>query len=643
MHTLRRIPLVCLGLISALIAAAFVLPTTRAASYTNLNPGGPADLHEEVPITFVFVGYEPEDVNQNAFLAALPEEYKPVIRSRLGYGIEEYLGLNYTYDYKVVFADTGYENRLFDYLRSKGTPAPLTAFQQAYNDQNGVLDLPNTTYIDAPSVEKWLARNAPSGVDTTLNTVFFINWWGNKSTPRPGFQHHVYTKIGEPDPDTGYDFGKNRSSRKIIAWGGTTADDEETGLGSTRRVWFHDLSAGPESWSGSYDVENPDLDGDNIPDYRIPAAWEYFSPGGYRTASELTGDLAKLTRYVAINLLFTASPLYPPGYTPERLPQKINLDFNTYDRVPGLYALDYLKPKYVEHEIEELHRETYNSDSREREFTGKAFECFVDWPLRPCYPDRPYPASANLFVYNALTIDKTRDGNADYEVPIINYAIPDALAEYVPLGFADDNYLDGTQSFVFNFLSPGIVAAGYGLTTTSIHEVGHHMSLSHPHDGFDYEQAIEYGPSGEFFFVWAGDEHNSMMSYIDLNWDFSQFDHDNFNRFYMASYIANANAIAAKVLESPDAYKGEAELMMADNAIAQAKSALAAHNYTAAYDFARTAYFSTRGAAKRAGVTVDASQKGVFVKQPLRGEKPSREHFEEATDKSVLLKDRINR
>mgnify|MGYP006137414245 CR=1 FL=1 len=25
------------------------------------------------------------------------------------------------------------------------------------------------------------------------------------------------------------------------------------------------------------------------------------------------------------------------------------------------------------------------------------------------------------------------------------------------LGFADDNYVDGTQSFVFNFVSPGIV------------------------------------------------------------------------------------------------------------------------------------------------------------------------------------------
>ena len=49
------------------------------------------------------------------------------------------------------------------------------------------------------------------------------------------------------------------------------------------------------------------------------------------------------------------------------------------------------------------------------------------------------------------------------------------------MGFADDNYRDGTQSLVFSFISPEIVelALGYGLTTTMIHEVGHHIGLSH--------------------------------------------------------------------------------------------------------------------------------------------------------------------
>ena len=67
---------------------------------------------------------------------------------------------------------------------------------------------------------------------------------------------------------------------------------------------------------------------------------------------------------------------------------------------------------------------------------------------------------------------------------------------------------------------------------------------------------MDYGPEGDFYFAWAGDESNSMMSYVDLNWDFSQFDRDNFNRFHAAGYIVNANAIAEDVLASPNAGLG---------------------------------------------------------------------------------------
>jgi hypothetical protein len=115
--------------------------------------------------------------------------------------------------------------------------------------------------ISASSVEEWLAVNPPAGINTKRNTVFFINWWGDGEKPRKGFKHHVYTKTNEPDPDTGFNFGREDDSRKLIAWGGTTADDEESGLGSTRRVWFHDLSAGPDSFTDNWNVDDPDLTG----------------------------------------------------------------------------------------------------------------------------------------------------------------------------------------------------------------------------------------------------------------------------------------------------------------------------------------------------------------------------------------------
>jgi hypothetical protein len=126
------------------------------------------------------------------------------------------------------------------------------------------------------------------------------------------------------------------------------------------------------------------------------------------------------------------------------------------------------------------------------------------------------------------------EGDADYEVPVFAFNATDELFTCC-LGFADENWADNTQSFVFAFDSPSVRdVSGYGFTTTTIHEVGQHIDMSHPHDGYDYEADVDLGPDGEFYFAWSGDESNSMMSYIDLNWDFSQLDRDNMS-CYMAS------------------------------------------------------------------------------------------------------------
>ena len=121
--------------------------------------------------------------------------------------------------------------------------------------------------------------------------------------------------------------------------------------------------------------------------------------------------------------------------------------------------------------------------------------------------------------------------------------------------------------------------------------------MSHPHDGWDSEMKMEYGPEGDFYFAWAGDESNSMMSYVDLNWDFSQFDRDNFNRFEAGGYIVNANAIAEDVLASPNASLGLAELDAADVEVGLARPAWLVHDYAAVFDHARLAYLHARTAA----------------------------------------------
>ena len=329
-------------------------------------------------------------------------------------------------------------------------------------------------------------------------------------------------------------------------------------------------------------------------------------------------------------MLFTTSPLYPPYITPDRQPRSINLDLNTYEGWRGVDASQqYQTRSLLVRELSELHRVPYNSDTQDLLFSGAARDCYRKWLTdHKCFPSRPqYPPFANLFLFNALNIERLWDGGGEYEGPLLNYVTEDRLSAGI-LGFADDNWIHGTQSFVFSFLSPSITELGYGLTTTEIHEFGHHIGMSHPHDGYDSEIDVDYGPSNGTYFAWAGDEWDSMMSYVDLNWDFSQFDQDNFNRAQTAAYNDQRQCHREGCVEkSPRAGDGLPALRRADDEFGIAAARFAAHDYVGAFDHARLGYNHVRTAASDADVTVIASTNGwTVVLPPVRGKGHQRDY-----------------
>ena len=171
---------------------------------------------------------------------------------------------------------------------------PLTLFQEQYNDESAnerTLDGAKNQYIDAPSVEAWLAgepacwRERPSRRCTS-----------SIARSRTGGTRTSTSRRNEPDPDTDYNFGGVRGHRKVTAWGGTPDNDEENPRGKfadTSRVWFYDLSSGPDGWQDGWNVDDPDVDGDGVADYRIPPAWHY---ARRVHASRLRGDRVALDR-----------------------------------------------------------------------------------------------------------------------------------------------------------------------------------------------------------------------------------------------------------------------------------------------------------------------------------------------------------
>lgn len=543
--------------LSVLVILAMILallPFTPAGATgkvlpRGLEPGKFVTFEQEIPINLVFVGYEEDQVNTGEVLDVLPAAYDPIVRYPEFYGLHgRPLGLHFDFAYNTVFTAKKFEDRFFKYLTTIGQPGDPTAYQTNYNDmETNVLDVTAPVlYIDAPTVEKFLMQNAPGlGVNVLRGyTIFFINWYS-----RPDFKFHVYTKTDVIDPDTGYNFGEQRATRKMIAWGG-----------SHGRTWFYDLSAGPEAWTDNWAVDYPDLDGDGAEDYRMPAIWEY-TAGGYRDPAVLSADLGKVARYVGINLLFTTSPLYDPLITAPKVGGNKIVNVEMFEDDPASLGTDWVDTGFATSQLVD-------------------FQPYYDWQVN-LEDNNPIDADAqralriwatllgeddcwNAFGDPFAELFCFFDANFDAYVPAFNeedYVAPffafnttaDNLGvNYGLLGFADDNWVDGTQSYVFAFDTGEYRDLGYGFSTTIVHEGGHHFGLSHPHDGYDSESGVDYGPEGEFYYAWSGDESNTIMHYMDLSDEFGQFDQDNMYRYEFAGYMNWANELADDVMHHPD-------------------------------------------------------------------------------------------
>jgi hypothetical protein len=582
---MRRIALAALA---AAIATAAVATSTAGAA---LGGSKPPPFNEDVEVTIVYVGIDPDT---SAVEAELPERSSPKVRYKLFYGLTDdaELGITYDYDYTHVVAedvDDDFDDDLFAFLASQGKPKPLTLFQEQYNAQRGkafALDSAKNVWIDAPTVEDWLGDNAGRlGVDPSKPTVFFVDWYADQSGAN-AWRPHVYTKTDEADPDTGYNFGEIRSSRKVTAWGGTPGF----------RIWFYDLSAGPEAWTNNWNVDDADIDGDGAADYRLPPSWHYqpsYVHPGFGSAS-LSKDLGLVTRYVALNLLFTSSPLYPPYFNANRIPSTVELDLNVVEGWSNVNVSErFLQDQTVLDRVRELPAGPSivlgSPAEQDLPFSGDWARCYQQFTQdkKLCFNDlfsAIYVPFADIFLAAARNqrsfLDTPVVGR--YEAGLITFGI--GMKPKTPgglLGFADDNWVNATQSGVFSFVYPEVVPLGYGATTTNIHEYGHHSSMSHPHDGLDPATGVDYGPTGEFNYAWLGDMSHTIMSYMDLTTEFGQFDRDNSARHHAAGYAKIANEVAK--LPGGD-------LGVAENKLWMAQMAFANHDYEGALVYAKEAY-----------------------------------------------------
>lgn len=607
-----------LFVVLAVIALVLSVTTTALAARapTSSHPTAQLDAPAVTDTTFhinvVFVGYQEADINMANFQAELPATYDPLVVSPyVYYGITLPVNIHGDYDYNYVFAGDSFNDAFFGYLNAAGKPGPLTSFQKLYNEQvhrSLTIDAAQILNIDAPSTENWLMTHGREdlGLDVANYTVFFVNWYG-----RPDFQFHIYTKTDDPDPDTHFSFGE-QDAAKMIAWGGTYG-----------RTWFYDLSAGPEAWTENWNVDVADVDGGGDVDYRMPPVWEYGNLTGYRPFDNLSGDLGKVLRWVAIDSLFTTNPVYDPLASEPFPGYGKRMFINVFEDDPNANGMDWFHKDYIiktmRHFQPQYHwRVTLKDQLLQNSQLRKPFRIWAGLKTA----DDCWNQYGNVFAELFCFVDTHRDDFLPPVKPLQNYmgglfAFNTTDAKLGPanaglLGYADDDWVSGTPSYVFEFDTKGARDAGFGFSTTSTHEFGHHIGMAHPHDGYDSSSDTGYDPTGDYYFVWSGDESHSVMQYIAVANEFGWFDRDNMNRFLAGRYITRAGEIAAQLNGGETSREARALLNDANTRLADARGAFQAMDYQSAAEQARAGF-------ERVWRAAETSNLHVPMVEPLKG------------------------
>jgi len=628
-------------------------PTTAGPlpALVNLAPGTDLRIQQTVDVNVVLVGFG--GLVDPAAVIAIGDPLLPAfngVPKANGQG-ETFLGQRFDFRYQVIAAPTWFDDLLFPFLRQTAfpqppipifqglPPMPITPAQAIYNFCN--LDpafdptfgcsfdpsaprvnkrmITQNHILDAAFVEKVLSQSLPDllGVDVTKPTVVVLNWFG-----RPDYVDHIYLDGSEPDPETGAPRGFF-SFNELGGYGGTSPTDPETCQGDCifHRLWFYDFSAGPMQRTGGFDlvaktprfIGAPDF-GEPRPSYRFHHTADYgAASGAYRPIDDLAGDVAALAGLVYVSQIAYAGPLYSPGLTPPSLPHRLVLDINQWSwsgqGFAGLLNVPRLISKMSALPYEFAAQVTAQPESPDSNL-GRIWKCsltsttFSD-PGQSCFGNRTGYALGDVVTYFTNHQNQYLTGARDYEVPIFQFNVPPALQQLWG-GIAFSNYPatpfnpavvpDNIQNFVFTSTTPASNAFfGHGYFLA--HEVGHHLGLSHPFNGYlcrtdtcGLGEFFPFGGNAATWFSITGDYVTGLMTYVRLNNDYSRFELDNIQRYLTWEYLDVSNFIVAQIASSPRSVSVAAALAQADARAGAALAAYRNYDYATAEQQARAAY-----------------------------------------------------
>jgi hypothetical protein len=313
------------------------------------------------------------------------------------------------------------------------------------------------------------------------------------------------------DPDTGI-ITDAEAAKYMVAFGGA------------HRMMFVDFDAGPEH----YTVANGGSNG-------LKPLWtlDLTSASGLAAAqTEMVGSVR-----LALEGRFTNSFLYTPFYHSALL-------FNV-----TIYSMDnsrswsqYLNTGLLQTAFSELDPLSTILQPRVREIPGQSDQDFYN-VLQSSRYSVQISATTSVTLYNNTMITDyiahhlskyasrnmiLPDGSSVDVIPIVVVAglenLDDLLVGVVGSALPGP---DGSFGFIEAMTAPRLIAFGAGLSQTIIHETGHALGLSHPHDIYDNQFGMLH--------YWLNDFSSTPMSYCCAYFHYDTLAKDDLNQGFTAT------------------------------------------------------------------------------------------------------------
>ena len=541
-----------------------------------------------VPLTIkvVFVGLN-SDVLETKYM--MWKENLPDKQTNLILVGDNNTGVFFDIKYDFVFATPEFKNQFVSYLKEIGREGP------SYNPWWGMYTY--NLFFDAQKVEGWLYdNNADYGGLPENGYTFIISnltevqsaTYEQMNEPKVSAPTPHYYSINFQDWDRDY---RPRYREFAVAWGGS------------HRLWYLDLSAGPEYWTW---VSQSD-----VPYVPLQVALKVFNVNPYtqvgkRWLSQYMSDyIGEAVRNFAIPQ-FVYSPRYSGRY---RIVVYI-LDNRTDDERKEVTIRSTVNSEWITEAFEQLF--PYS-----RVETSVKIKSVSDYPelqdqiLKYTYSSvnssgAPYVDLRSTYSYlqshlRTFVPDYRRD-ETEFTIPIFAFAFSGnyhfgysykwsvmddptlnkdlygiSLGDLTIIGYAHSDFQLG------NDVDPPQLNKGIGFTQVIIHEAGHMIGLMHPH---------QYGSLGDYV--------SSAMSYYTWEYNFSQFDMDAVQRAqadqFMMEASSNMMTVKATLNDKSTSFGLGDKITSVADLLKNAEQSYSAMKYATAMEYAKSAALISREA-----------------------------------------------